>query len=111
MHPIFHLFSVSDALHYRGAGKKSSRAYGLLPKRLLRIPGCFHPVSMRVTPELFELAEATPGWHLLVVPRLHQHIALIRGPELAQRWLQDLTESQEAGLVSGAPVAQEVSHG
>ena len=111
MHPILHLFSISDSLYYPGAGKKGSRANFLIPHRLLRIPVCVQPVAIRVTPELFELAEATPGWHLLVAPRLHQHIALIYSLEVAERWLQGFSENREGGLVLGVPAAQEVSHG
>ena len=66
MQPIFHLFPIADSLQYPGAGKKSSRANALPPQRFLRIPGCAHPVSMRMTAGLFELARATHSWHLLI---------------------------------------------
>lgn len=111
MHPTLHLFSISDSLYYPSAGKKDSHANFLTSHGLLRIPYCVHAVAMRKTPELFELAEATPGWHLLVAPRLHQDIALTFSLEITERWLQSLPDNHVASLALGIPAAQEVTHG
>ncbi|MDQ3060077.1 MAG: hypothetical protein M3R45_11225 [Pseudomonadota bacterium] len=111
MHPLFHLFTASDSLHYPGIFAHRTRAFAWPAKRLLLIPDTTPPVRMRVTPELFAYVQTMPDWHLRVSRRLFEHLALVCGRQVAQHWLQRVSERHAAGLVPDAPAAREVTHG
>lgn len=112
MHPCNYLFFISDSLHYPPVRTRGPRTFPRLPKRFLEVPGCIPRVGMRVTPVFFDYAQASPGWHLLVAVRLQEHIALMRGREVAEQWwLQSLPQSRDVGPGLGTLAAKEVSHG